>query len=42
MNCQYLDSGGSPRFDFIINPHKDKHYIIEYDGEKHFHPIPIY
>ena len=42
MECKFPDTGGCPRFDFIINPYTENHYIIEFDGAQHYHYVPMY
>lgn len=42
LNCKYPETGGTLRFDFRINKDSDCDYIIEFDGEQHFKPVPMY
>lgn len=41
LGLKSLD-GGVLRFDFRINQDSDCDYIIEFDGEQHFKPVPMY
>lgn len=42
LDCKCEDTGGYPRFDFRINQFSDCDYMIEFDGEQHYKPIPMY
>lgn len=36
------ENGGAVRFDFRITQDSDCDYMIEFDGEQHYRPIPMY
>lgn len=40
--CRFPETGGALRFDFRITDDSDCDYIIEFDGEQHTRPIPLW
>ena len=42
LGVKTIDGGGTVRFDFRITQNSDCDYMIEFDGEQHYRPIPMY
>jgi len=42
LGVKTIDGGGAVRFDFRITQNSDCDYMIEFDGEQHYRPIPMY
>jgi len=41
-DLRYLDTGGTPRFDFRITQKSECDYIIEFDGLQHFREVTVF
>lgn len=41
-DCIYDKTGGRLRFDFIVTDEDETDYVIEFDGEQHYKPVPTW